>query len=195
MNLTKRKKYGRILFRQEEDAQYFLIHFEKSEVDGVLGKQEWYLFDGRWLYQAIERLEQVTKQEQAPPGEHVDLFDLDSAPFPMPFGQKKETILRHFDVRLVEPAPNDPPETDHLVCKPKPGSRMHDKYEKLEFFIRRDIHLPSRIIVTKGEGLEINRADFPDLDADSINSGLTKKDFAHPKAWNQYKLVVERRQP
>jgi hypothetical protein len=191
INLSKRTKYGRILFQITKPNPNFLIHFEKTEVDGVLGKQEWYLFDGRWLYEVLERIKQVTKREVARPGERVDLFDLETAPFPLPFGQKKDTILQHFSVTLVAPASGDPPKTDHLICIPKPQSTMRRRYDKLEFFVLQDIHLPVRIVVTKSGGAEVNTADFPDLSAGSINAGVTAKDFAKPRAWKIYKEVVE----
>ena len=191
INLSTRRKYGRILFMIAEPNPNFLIHLDKSEVDGVLGKQEWYLFDGRWLYQALERIKQVTKQEIVRPGEKVDFFDLEKAPFPLPFGQKKETILRNFDVTLVPPAEGDPKGTDHLVCVPKSESHLYRKYDKLEFFVLTDVHLPSRVIVTKSDGLEINTADFPDLSTRSINAGVKRKNFAKPAAWRKYEEVVE----
>ncbi len=191
VNLSKQTKWGQILFMMAEPNPNFLIHFEKSEVDGVLGKQEWYLFDGRWLYQTLERIKQVTKQEVVRPGEKVDFFDLEKAPFPLPFGQKKETILHNFDVTLVPPTKGDPPNTDHLVCIPKPESHLYREYNKLEFFILKDVHLPSRVVVTKDEALVVNTADFPDLSAKSINAGVKKSDFAAPKAWKAYDLVVE----
>lgn len=191
MNLVQRSKSGQILFMVTRDNPNFLVHFDRIAMDGVAGKQEWYLFDGRWLYQAIERLEQVTKQEIARDGERVDLFDLERAPFPLPFGQNKETILRHFEVKLVDPTPGDPASTDHLVCVPKPESRMYRKYDKLEFFVHREVHLPVRVIATKGGGLEVITADFPDLSEKSINAGVTRKDFARPAAWKGFKEVVE----
>ena len=191
VNLTERKKFGEILFLITEPSPHFLIHFEQSEMDGMAGLQEWYLFDGRWLHQAVERLRQVTKQEIARPGEKIDLFDLERAPFPPPFGQKKEQILSNFDVTLVPPGPGDPAGTDHLVCVPKPDSRLHGVYDKLEFFVRQDVHLPGRVVVTRNDGLETNWADFPDLSARSINAGVTEKDFAPPKAWRDYEVVVE----
>lgn len=195
INLSKRTKYGTILFLITQPNPHFLIHFDKTAVDDVLGKQEWYLFDGRWLYEVLERIEQVTKREIAREGDKVDLFDLERAPFPLPFGQKKDTILRNFDVTLRPPASDDPPNTDHLVCVPKPDSTMHGKYDRLEFFVRKDIHLPSRVTVTKNGGLEINTADFPDLSAGSINAGVSKKDFARPAAWKKYNEVVEELPP
>ena len=195
INLTERIKTGQILFLITEPNPNFLVHFEKTVVDGQAGRKEWYLFDGRWLYEALERIQQVTKREIVRPGEKVDLFDLEKAPFPLPFGQKKDKILDNFDVTLVSPAPSDPPNTDHLVCIPKPGSAMDRKYEKLEFFIRRDIHLPGRVVVTKNDGLEISTAEFPDLAESSINTGVSTKEFKKPSAWRKYEEVVERLPP
>jgi len=193
LNLAKRTKSGKILVLMTDPNAHFLIHFEETEADGVLGKQEWYLFDGQWLYQGLERIKQVTKQEIAKPGEKKDMFDLENAPFPVPFGQKKDTILRNFDVTLAAPAPGDPAETDHLVCIPKPGSRMDRKYDKLELFVLREVNLPGRIVVTKNDGQEINVANFPDLTKKSINAGVVEKDLAKPTAWQKdgYTEVVE----
>lgn len=191
INLTQKTKFGEILFMMTKPNPHFLIHFQKTEADGVLGKQEWYLFDGRWLYQAVERISQVTKQEVAGPDREFDLFDLEKAPFPLPFGQKRETILRNFDVTLVTPAPGDPADTDHLKCIPKMDSRLYRKYEQLDLFVHRNIHLPSRIVVTKNRGLEVNTAEFPGLSEKSINAGVTEKNFEKPAAWKKYKEVVE----
>ena len=192
INLSKRTKIGTLRFMMSEPNPQFLVHFKRIEFDGLLGKQEWYLFDGRWLYTAIERLKQVTKQELAQPGERLDLFNLEKAPFPVPFGHKKETILRHFDVELAPPAHGDPPGTDHIVCVPKATSELRRRYEKLELFVKKDVHLPSRIVVTRNDGLEVNTADFPDLSDRSINVGISANDFAKPAAWRKFKEVVER---
>ncbi len=191
INLTKRTKTGELLFLITKPNPHFLVRFDKTEVDGVVGRREWYLFDGRWLYSALQRIKQVTKQEIARPGEPFDLFDLESAPFPLPFGQKKETILRNFDVTLLPPAAGDPANTDHLVCVPKPKSVMKRRYDKLEFFVRNDLHLPSRIIVRRNNGYEILTTEFGDLSEASINAGVALKDFARPSEWRGYEEVIE----
>ena len=191
INLSKGIKLGTILVSMAESNSKFLIHFEKSERDSIRGKQEWYLFDGRWLYEAIERIKQVTKREVAREGETIDLFDLEHTPFPLPFGHKKDTILRNFNVTLTPAQASDPPQTDHLTCIPKPNGTFFGKYDKLEFFVRRDIHLPSKIIVTKNKGLEIQTAEFPDLSESSLNVSLRSNAFAAPAAWKNFKVVVE----
>lgn len=190
VNLTTRLKEGKILFLMGEPNPRFLIHFAKTVADGIVGKQEWLLFDGQWLSHGLERLEQITKQELVRPGEKLDLFDLEKAPFPLPFGQKKDKMLQHFEIRMVEPTADDPPESDHLVCTPKPGSRLQRRYQKLELFVDRKINLPRRIVVVKNKD-EVNTADFGDLSEKSINAGVSEKDFERPAAWKNYKEVVE----
>jgi len=191
VNYTKRTKEGRIQFQIAEPNSRFLIHFAKTDSDGVLGKQEWYLFDGQWLLQVLERLEQITMQELVRAGDKIDLFDLETAPFPLPFGQKKDKMLANFDIQLTPPTADDPAETDHLVCIPKAGSRLHRRYERLELFVDRKVHLPRRIVVTKNKGNEVNTVDFGDLSEKSINAGVTDKDFERPAAWKNYKEVKE----
>ena len=191
VNLTKNKKSGRILLMVAKPNAHFLVHFDKTDLDGVRGKQEWYLFDGIWFYQAIERLEQVTRQLIAGSGQSIDLFDIEKAPFPMPFGQKKENILKNFEVRLAEPTGGDPPDTDHLICNPKPKSRLARRYDQLDLYVHRKLNLPTRIIVTKNNGMEVSTAEFPDLSEKSINTGVDRKDFEKPSAWAKYKDVVE----
>ena len=195
INLAKGVKKGRVLLLMAEPNPLFLVHFEKTETEGVAGKQEWYLFDGRWLHQGIERLKQVTRQELVAEGQKIDLFDIEKAPFPLPFGHKKENILRNFDVTLLSPAAGDPPDTEHLLCNPKPESRLARRYNQLDLYVNKKFNLPTRIVVTKNNGLEIGTADFPDLSAHSINAGVTRKDFALPEAWKKYEVVVEELAP
>ncbi|MGB0715221.1 MAG: LolA family protein, partial [Phycisphaerae bacterium] len=132
IELTKSEREGTIQFLMTDPNPLWMIYFEKNVVDGSRWGKQWYLFDGRWLWEAQSRLKQVTRYEYVKPGEKVDFFDLDRAPFPLPFGQKRDKILKHFDVTLVPPQADDPAETDHLVCIPKAGSRHAEAFTKLE---------------------------------------------------------------
>lgn len=191
IELSKRKKQGQIRFLMTDPNPLFMIHFDKVETDGVVGKREWYLFDGRWMFEVVERLEQVTKREIAKADEKLDFFDLEKSPFPLPFGQRKEVILRSFEVDYAEPKPNDPPETDHLICVPRPGSRLAERYDKLDYYVLRGVNLPGRVVITRNKGREVKSADFPGLRKESINTGLTSKDFSPQPEWKKYKEVVE----
>ena len=191
INLSTTKKEGGILFMKAEPNPRFLISFDRTIVDGQLRQKEWYLFDGLWLHEAKERIRTVTKREMVRADERIDLFDIETAPFPLPFGQKKDVILEQFKVTLAPPAPEDPEKTDHLICIPRPGSRMARKYEQLEFFIHQEFDLPSRIVVKKSR-YQTTLARFEGLDGDALNSGLAEGDFAPLSAWRRYKETVEK---
>ena len=188
INLDELTKHGSISFKRAEPHEMFLIHFEKTVQGGVgpKGRREWYLFKDRWLWEVKEATKTIIKREYVHPGEKVDLFDLDSAPFPIPFGQKKDQILKNFEVKLVPPSGGDPEGTDHLLCMPKPGVALSKDYEKLEFYVSRELHLPVKVVATELGGKKVTTAVFPDLGKDSINAGLSDKDFAEPGEWKKY---------
>jgi len=191
INLAKNIKIGSLRFLITDDNPRALIHFERVQVDGTLRKQEWYLFDGRYWYEAIERLEQVTKREIVRENEAFNPFDLETAPFPMPFGQERETIRRHFDVSLIPSGAGDPPNTDHIRLTPKSGSKLERKYDRVDYYVLEGVDLPGLIVATRNDGMELVTVTFVDLSERSLNTGLTEKDFQPPKAWQGYKTIVE----
>lgn len=195
VNLTRSKREGQIFFLKADPNPMFLVTFDRVEIDGRAPKDQkktWYLFNGQSLFEAREATKHVIEREIAAPGEKVDFFDLDKAPFPLPFGQKKDRILERFEVRLVNPAPGDPPNTDHLLCIPRPGTPMARKYKKLDFYIRVDLNLPVRIRAVFADGEKITVADFPDLSTRSINTGLRTDDFVEPASWKNYTRDMEK---
>jgi hypothetical protein len=183
-------KFGRILYQKQEPNPNFLVYFEKMhQADIVNRKREWYLFDGRFLWEVKEAAKNKIQHEVVEPGEKIDLFDIEASPIPIPFGQKKAQIQKNFLVVLVSPAEGDPPDTDHLVCAPKPDSRLHKDYLRLEFYVSRSLHLPVKMVTVLRGGTQINTAVFPDLSAKSINTGLSDADFELPPETRKWKTV------
>ncbi len=191
INLSQQKKSGSIRFLLTERNPVFMIQFDKTVVDGLLGKREWYYFDGRWLWRALERTRTVNKQELVPEGEVIDLFDIESTPFVLPFGQKRDEILLNFTLKLEEPAAGDPKDVDHLLCTPRAGSRLADRYQQVHLFVHREVGLPVRIVTVRTGGYVRETADFPDLGERSLNAGLSAKDFAPLKEWREYEISAE----
>ncbi|MCC7290702.1 MAG: hypothetical protein IT449_01420 [Phycisphaerales bacterium] len=195
VNLSRKRREGVILFKKGEPNPRFFITFDRLVQDGKAAKEQkkvWYLFDGRNLLEARESTTTVIESEVAKPGDKVDFFDLDKTPFPLPFGHKKEYILERFDVSLVDAQPGDPPDSDHLVCTPKPNTRMASKFRKLEFHVGRAARLPIRIKAVSADGYKVTTADFPDLSEKSINPNLKDADFAEPGEWKKYKRTREK---
>lgn len=130
-----------------------------------------------------------TRRRPARYGHRPD--SIDKAPFPIPFGQKKAEILEHFNVTLAPPAPGDRENTDHLVCIPKPDSKLAKDYSKLEFFVSRSLHLPVKIVMTANPPDRITTAEFPDLTSASLNANLPDARFQQPKETKRYAVAEE----
>lgn len=183
---------GRVVFKKMTPNPHFMVTFEKTVFDGQINnKKSWYLFDGRYLYQAIQRTKSIIKRDIAPPGTELDLFSIEKAPFPMPFGQKKDEILKHFDVTLAKVGKDAPPETDRLICKPKPDTKLAADYSVMEFFVSRKLSLPVRIVMVDKPGDKIITADFPNLSEGNLNTGLDASRFKLPDETQKYSTTME----
>ncbi|MBI4581344.1 MAG: hypothetical protein HY718_16705, partial [Planctomycetes bacterium] len=116
---------GILRFKEEKPNPRFFIRFDKFIQEGVeREKKEWHVFDGEWYIEAREKTSTIVKRQIVRPGEQVNVFRIGQGPFPLPFGQKKADILQNFDVKLIDPQPTDPKNTDHLECTPKPDTDM-----------------------------------------------------------------------
>ena len=184
-------KFGQIRYKHAEPNPIFHIYFAKMHQGGIVDRnREWYIFDGRYLWEIKERAQNKIQHEVVAPGEKIDLFDIEESPIPIPFGQKKDQIKKNFVVVLMSPAQGDPENTDHLICKPKADSSLAGDVERLEFFVDRQLHLPVKIVSVERGGNQINTAVFPDLSAKSINTGLSDSEFEHPPEARKWKEVL-----
>ncbi len=196
LNITETTRYGTIQFKRAEPNPMFLVSFDKMVADGILLRQQvWYLFRDRWLIEANSKSQNRIDREILEPGEQADFFDLDKAPFPMPFGQKKEQILKNFEVKLIPPQPGDPAACDHLLCKPKEESGLARDYGRLDYYVSRKLNLPLRILVEDAPGTNLKVADFGDLTEKSINLDLPDSAFVLPKETDGYHKTTEPKRP
>lgn len=183
---------GTVLFKEDKPNPKFLIRFDRGNLNGrVNDKKEWHVFDGRWYIEAREKNTAIIKHEVLRPDENREVFRLGQGPFPLPFGQKKADILRHFTVKLIAPAPKDPEDSDHLELSPLPGTEMSKKYEKMHFFIDRKQALPARVqTVEKESGDEIT-ANFSNC---KLNQGLPGSKLELPDL-REYSITEDRLPP
>ncbi|HSW45895.1 MAG TPA: hypothetical protein VLM89_10020 [Phycisphaerae bacterium] len=181
--LDDRQEYKGILrFKQLKPNPRFFIRFDIFKHDGVTRhSKQWHVFDGQWYIEARESTSTITKNEIVRPGETIEVFKLGRGPFPLPFGQTKSDILRHFTVRLVKSAPDDPPNCDHLECTPLAGTDMARKYDVVHFLVDRKLDLPVRVeTVEKQEGNRII-ATFSNV---KVNPGLVESQLNLPDLKN-----------
>jgi len=166
------EKEGELLFARSEPNSKFLVHFRKLVSSGTIRETgEYFAFDGEWLTERNDKARTIVRRQIARPGERKDPFRLGQGPFPLPFGQKRDDILRNFEVNFVDFSPGDPKGSDHLHCVPRPNTELAEKYSRVEIFVDRRLELPVRIVCEKlkdGTRIEV---DFRDIDANEAPAG------------------------
>lgn len=172
---------GILRFKEDKPNPRFFIRFDKFTQEGVTREsKEWHVFDGQWYTEAREKTKTIVRRQVVRPGEEVNVFRLGQGPFPLPFGQKKSDIEKHFVVKLSPSQPADPPNSVHLECTPKPGSDMEKKYGKIDFYVDKDMNLPTRVRTTeKTENVQVV-ADFP-APSTELNKGLAASELNLPE--------------
>ena len=66
-----------------------------------------FVFHGGWLFEFDDARHQLIARELVPPGEQLDPLRIGEGPVPIPIGQKKDEVLRRFEVQLA-PLPEQP---------------------------------------------------------------------------------------
>jgi len=167
------RKYGQLLFKRGEPYSKFLITFSRTVIeDQVIDKAEEHLFDGRWYIEKREATKSVIKREIVRPGEKLDPFKVGQGPFPLPFGQKEQDILRNFEVALVRTDPKASPDTVHLKLVPK-GGQMAQRYREIHFYISRKLDLPVKVVALQKDDKKMTVV-FKDI---RINRGIAGSRF------------------
>ncbi|MCG3138192.1 MAG: hypothetical protein HJJLKODD_02053 [Phycisphaerae bacterium] len=186
---------GLVRFRHEPEQTLSWIHFREWN-DGVhkFDKEKvWYIFDGHWLTEAKQKTQSIVRRELTPAGQEQQAFKLGEGPFPLPFGQKKDDILREFSVELIAPVEGDPVQTDHLLCRPLPVSRWADQYARIELFISKESDpslngLPLRMVVHNLKEATLATADFSTV---QVNLSFSASDLELPDDTDGWEVVEE----
>ncbi len=151
------RKRGELWYQDTEPVARFMIHFT-GRISGTGRKDrldEQYMFDGMWYVELKAQTKTVIRREVRKADDLRDPYKIGEGPFPLPFGQKKDDLLREFEIEYVEPADGDPRETDHLKLRPRRGTKTAERYKVLDFWVRQSGDLgglPVMVQVTKLDG-------------------------------------------
>lgn len=104
-----------------------------------------YGFDGAYLTVKKHRVKQMTRYQTVAKGEKAQPLRLGKGPFPVPFGQKADDILKYFQVRTRPSGAKDPKNTDYLHLTPFPQYRDQINFLRLEMWIDRKLRLPVQV--------------------------------------------------
>lgn len=135
----KTSKTGKLWYKEIAPIPQFKVHFNAKIVGSRKDPlDEEHLFDGRWYVELNSETRTVSRTELRREDDPGNPYKLGEGAFPLPFGQSKADILREFTVQRLEPAKDDPPNTDHLLLVPRPATRTGEMYKSLDFWIAQD---------------------------------------------------------
>jgi hypothetical protein len=145
------RRTGTVCFQNATDSTpaKFLIHFDTIAAGKAKPSKEIvdYAFDGEWFTARKEKIKQMQKWQIAPPGESVNPLQLGKGPFPIPFGQKAEDVVKYFEPTLVKPNEKaDPPNTYHLKLVTRKQHKQDFTVRWLEMWADADTDLPVKIV-------------------------------------------------
>lgn len=157
---------GWVAFQKSTDKMpdMFRIHFDTLKLDQ--GKktvsQLDYIFDGQWLTIAKHNIKSMTRMQVAQPGEKVEALRIGKGPFPVPFGQKTDDMIKCLQITTREPSPDDPKNTDYLKLIPRKDYEDQLNFRKMEMWIDRDTNLPVKVVV-KDKNKNVTTAGFSNI--------------------------------
>jgi len=168
----KKTKEGTLLFARGQPNARFRVHFTKKIYSGTVDRsEELYIFDGRWLIIRNDKAKTVTRRQIARDGEHKDPFKIGKGLFPLPFGQRRDEMLRHFKISLKPFELGDPLHSQHLHCVPRPKAQLAGKYSRVEMYVDKRLDLPIRIVCENAADGNRIEVDFKDVDVSRAPAG------------------------
>jgi outer membrane lipoprotein-sorting protein len=150
----------------------------------MLEKHEWSYADGKLIERDYHNQTQQARQILKP-GEKMQLFNLEG-PFPLPLGQDKSDVHKHFMVTKQPAAPHDPPGTVHLLLTPVAGTDLARKFKTIDIWVDPKTDMPVRITVLDGDGNSQKQTDLSNV---KVNGPVQDSDFQMEKVdfgngWN-----------
>jgi outer membrane lipoprotein-sorting protein len=168
---------GRVLYESGQGRQTrFAVLFKELLVDEkVVKQQQEFLFDGAWLVEKDHKHKRFVKRQVVAPGKQapVDPLSIDG-PFPLPLGQKRQSVLERFNVTLAEDPAEELPNTVHLQLTPRadaPPQPDHRKFDRIDLWFDKTTLLPAKVQTRDGpslttvllDGIKVNQTDPAEL--------------------------------
>ena len=149
----EQRRFGTVAYHAGPPAR-FHIHFDRMIDNGAKRRddQHW-IFDGHWLAQRNNEDKTLIRYELSRPEEEgKNPFEINDGPFLLPLDMKKNSVLRRFDARVIDPSTEGPIQ---LRLIPKPDVDID--LSQMDLWYDRQTLLPTR---------------FHSIDADSEDQTL-----------------------
>jgi outer membrane lipoprotein-sorting protein len=151
---NEQTRRGKVLFQDRNGQARLRVTFtERDTGKRVFEEKIEYLLDNGWLTDRTYSKSIQVKREVLRPGEKINLLKLGEGPFPLPIGQKKESVKEQFEVKKIAPTKSDPADTAHVLLTPKPETKLAKKFDTIDVWVDFKTHMPARIDTVQEENV------------------------------------------
>ena len=185
-NGTETKLSGKMWMQRlaGDDARLRVSFDRKTANDKPEKTHQEYVLAGGTLTDRSYDSRKENRWQVLKPGQKLNLLKLGEGPFPLPLGQDKADVHKMFEVAKLPSAKDDPPGTEHVQLKPKPGTHFADKFSTIDFCVDMKSRMPVRIVTLDPNQTTTTTTELKDV---QINTKLTDDDFKlepiDQKAW------------
>jgi len=140
---------GWVAYRKsdEKTPAHFRVTFEtlKQGAGKKLRDVVDYAFDGQWLTVAKHRIKTMTLYQLAAEGQRIEPLRIGKGPFPLPFGQKADDVLKYFTATRRRSFGTDPKNSTGIRLTVRPERAKEMSVQRLDMWIDRTTHLPVKL--------------------------------------------------
>jgi hypothetical protein len=156
---------GELIYQLKPDkSKRFAMLFDTLIVgDRRQERKAHFIFDAGWLVEVDHERKQFIKRQIVAPGQEFDPFKLGEGPFPLPVGQSRDEVLKHFEVTLLGKPEDQQLEglenVKGLRLIPRPGAREAEHFERVDVFYDNDTLLPVGISLIETDAAPDDKFD------------------------------------
>ena len=168
----------------EKSPDKFRISFDTLKLGEQTRKQKEkvdYIFDGNWLTIAKHKIKTITRLQVAAEGQKVEALRIGKGPFPVPFCQKTNDVIKYMEVSTRKSRKSDPKNTYYLKLIPRKKYKENMNFKRLEIWVDKDTNLPVKIRM-KDKNKNKTIVTFSNIKTDEkVSEDLFK--MKKPKGW------------
>ena len=157
----------------------FRVSFETLQLRGgpKTAEKVDYVFDGLWLTVVKHKIKNITMYQLAAKGQKVEALKIGKGPFPVPFGQSANDMVKYFETSTREPVESDPKGTIYLrlITRKKYADEMPTT--RMEMWIDAKTHLPVKL-KSYDKNKNLTTATFKDI---QTNQAVKEDVFRVPR--------------
>ena len=158
---NRERRTGQIVLTQDSQqlkSRTLAIMFDQFiDASGHASPQtQRFVFHGGWLFEFDDARHQLIARELVAPGEQLDPLRIGEGPVPIPIGQKKDEVLRRFEVQFA-PLPEQPllkrlVNIQGLVMRPKLNAGVDPDLAEIDVWYDLGTLMPVAVAATTKGG-------------------------------------------